>query len=170
MKMSVVIQAGGESKRMGQNKALIPFLGQPLIQRVIDRVKPVADELLIITNHPDEYQFFGIPAIPDLIPGIGALGGLYTAFSVAKYQIVAVVACDMAFVNPILLSAERDFMLLRGSDGVVPHPETGFETFHSVFARDICASAVKASIDKGYKRADCWFDTVKYVLLLIQPN
>ena len=42
--LSIVIQAGGESSRMGQDKALMPFLGQPLIQRVLARVEKLGDE------------------------------------------------------------------------------------------------------------------------------
>jgi len=73
---SVVIQAGGESRRMGQDKALLPFLGEPLIERVINRVVPYADELLITTNNPEDYKVFNVPLFQDILPGIGALGGL----------------------------------------------------------------------------------------------
>ena len=47
--LSVVIQAGGQSTRMGEDKALKPFLGRPLIQRVVERLTPVADEILVTT-------------------------------------------------------------------------------------------------------------------------
>ena len=55
--LTVVIQAGGMSARMGEDKALKPFLGRPLIQRVIDRLTPIADELIVTTNRPAEYEF-----------------------------------------------------------------------------------------------------------------
>jgi molybdopterin-guanine dinucleotide biosynthesis protein A len=54
--LSLVIQAGGESRRMGQDKALMPFLGRPLIQRVAERLAPIADELIVTTNRPDAYR------------------------------------------------------------------------------------------------------------------
>ncbi len=101
--LTVVIQAGGESRRMGQDKALLPFLGKPLIQRVIERVASLADELLVTTNRPEAYQFLDLPLFPDVIPGRGALGGLYTALSAASQPLVAVVACDMPFASPALL-------------------------------------------------------------------
>ena len=109
--LTVVIQAGGESRRMGQDKALIPFLGDHLIQRVRGRVAPLADELLVTTNQPQGYRFLGLPLFPDLIPGRGALGGLYTALSAASQPLVAVVACDMPFVNAEMLAAGRDMGL-----------------------------------------------------------
>ena len=93
--LTICVQAGGESSRMGQDKALMPFLGRPLIQRVTDRLAPIADEVIVTTNHPEDYRFLGLPLFPDLKPGRGALGGLYTALSSATCESVAVVACDM---------------------------------------------------------------------------
>ena len=103
--LSIVIQAGGQSQRMGQDKALMPFLGRPLIQRVIERLTPIADEVLVTTNNPEDYRFLGLPLFPDLKPARGALGGLYTALSSAACEAVAVVACDMPFASGALIEA-----------------------------------------------------------------
>ena len=81
--LSIVVLAGGESRRMGQNKALMPFLNQPLIERVVNRLAPYANELLVITNKPEQYAFIGVQLTPDILPGRGALGGLFTALSSA---------------------------------------------------------------------------------------
>ena len=64
--LSIVIQAGGESSRMGQDKALVPFLGAPLIQRVFERLVDLGDEMLVTTNHPELFAFLrrGLPPIP----------------------------------------------------------------------------------------------------------
>ena len=80
---------------MGEDKALKPFLGRPLIQRVIDRVSSIADELIVTTNRPEDYFFIQARLVSDLIPDRGALGGLYTAIASATHPFVAVVACDM---------------------------------------------------------------------------
>jgi molybdopterin-guanine dinucleotide biosynthesis protein A len=160
MKLSVVIQAGGESRRMGQNKALVPFLGQPLIQRVISRVATLADELLITSNQPDALAFLQLPTHPDLLPGLGALGGLYTAFAIAQHPLVAVIACDMVFVSAPLLAAQRDVLLNQIVDGAVPRTSAGYEPFHAVYRRETCLAAVKASLDAGMRRADCWYSNV----------
>ena len=77
--LSVVVQSGGQSTRMGENKALRIFLGRPLIQRVVERLAPIADELLVTTNQPEAYAFLKLPLLPDLQPGRGPLGGLHTA-------------------------------------------------------------------------------------------
>ena len=161
MQLSVVIQAGGESRRMGRNKALAPFLGQPLIQRVVMRVAPIADELLITSNQPESLAFLGIPTFPDLMPGRGALSGLYTALSSARYPLVAVVACDMAFANAALLVAEREVFIAQQVDAVVPQTDAGLEPFHAVYRREVCRDAVKAALDAGKKRADAWYAAVR---------
>ncbi len=63
---------------MGQDKALLSFLGKPLIVRILERLSPIADELIVITNRPQAYQFLGVPLYPDIVPGRGVLGVLFT--------------------------------------------------------------------------------------------
>jgi len=166
--LTIVIQAGGESRRMGQDKALLPFLGRPLIQRVIDRVDPLADELLVTTNRPEAYQFLGLPLAQDVVPGRGPLGGLYTALSAASHPLVAVVACDMPFASPRLLEAEADLLLASGSDAVIPQTEGGTEPFHAVYRREACLPAIQAAIAADRWRVDAWFPQVK--LRLMSPE
>ena len=116
--LSVVVQAGGQSQRMGENKALKPFLGRPLIERVVSRLGPIADELILTTNDPETYGFIGARKVADLRPGLGPLGGLHTALSAAQFETVAVVACDMPFANAALLVAAADILAAgRGGRG-----------------------------------------------------
>jgi molybdopterin-guanine dinucleotide biosynthesis protein A len=161
MHTSLVIQAGGESRRMGQNKALMPFLGRQLIQRVIERVSAFGDEILITTNQPADFAFLGLPCIPDVYPGQGALSGLYTALKAARYPLVGVVACDMPFASLELLKAERQVVLTQGFDGVVPQSVEGYEPFHAVYRRETCLPAVQNALDMGQKRLISWFPAVR---------
>ncbi|MCL4562248.1 MAG: molybdenum cofactor guanylyltransferase [Chloroflexi bacterium] len=163
MLISLVIQAGGESRRMGQDKALLPFLGKPLIERVIQRLKPLADEILITTNQPENYRFLNLPAFPDVWPGQGALGGLYTALLSAGQPLVAVVACDMPFASLPLLRAQVEAVLQSGADGAVPQSPEGYEPFHAVYRRETCLPAVKAALEAGQKRLISWFPAVRLV-------
>jgi molybdopterin-guanine dinucleotide biosynthesis protein A len=66
--LTVAIQAGGESRRMGQDKALMPFLGQPLIQRVVTHIACIADEIIVTTNRPADYTFLDLPLFSDIHP------------------------------------------------------------------------------------------------------
>lgn len=165
MKISIVVQAGGESRRMGQNKALLPFLGRPLIERVLQRVAPFADELLITGNRPEELAFLGLPVVADLEPGRGALGGLYTALSAARFPWVGVVACDMPFASSALLAAEWELAAAAGVDGAVPWLEAGYEPFHAVYRKDTCQAVVKAALEAGEERLISWFPAARLIFL-----
>ncbi len=155
--LSVVIQAGGESRRMGKDKALVPFLGIPLIERVLARVVELGDEVILTTNKPEDYRYLKLPLFKDKIPDRGALGGLYTALSAASSPLVAVVACDMPFVSATLLAAERDLLVSTGSDAVIPLVEGGTEPFHAVYRRQSCLPAIRAALYGGKWRVDSWF-------------
>ncbi len=163
--LSLVIQAGGQSKRMGQDKGLISFLGKPLVQRVIERLAPLADEILITTNQPEGYRFLGYRLVADLLPGKGALGGLYTALSTATSPLVAVVACDMPFASPQLLAAEQAWLSNGAYDAAIPNPSGGMEPFHAVYRRQTCLPAIKMALEANQWRADAWFAQVNIRLI-----
>lgn len=168
--LTLVIQAGGESRRMGRDKALVPFLGQTLIERVIGRVAHLADEILVTTNKPEDYAFLGVALVRDLIPGRGALGGLYTALSAARQPLVAVVACDMPFASAELLTFERDELLRTGCDAVIPRTAGGTEPFHAVYDRDACLPAILDAIRADKWRVDSWYARVNVRLLSPQET
>lgn len=99
-----VILAGGVSRRMGENKALIQLGDDSLIGHVIRRIRPVTDELILITNTPDEYAHLGLPMHSDIVSDAGALGGVYTGLMTASHDAVLCVACDSPFLVPKLLT------------------------------------------------------------------
>jgi molybdopterin-guanine dinucleotide biosynthesis protein A len=146
---------------MGQDKALKPFLGRPLIQRVIERLSPIADELIVTTNRPEEYAFLNLPLFSDLKPGRGALGGLYTAIASAKNPLVAVVACDMPFASANLLEAASQLLLREEADVVIPLSEEGYEPLHAVYRRATCLPAIEAAIDADQWKVVAWFPSVR---------
>jgi molybdenum cofactor guanylyltransferase len=166
--LSIVIQAGGESRRMGRDKALIPFLGRPLIQRVVDRLTAIADEMIVTTNRPEDYRFLGLPLFPDLIPGRGALGGLYTALSSATCEAVAVVACDMPFASPSLLEAANRLLVEEEADVVIPDSGGGLEPMHALYRRATCLPAIEAAIQADRWKLISWFPQVK--VRTLQPD
>jgi molybdopterin-guanine dinucleotide biosynthesis protein A len=163
--LTVAIQAGGQSTRMGEDKALKPFLGRPLIQRVVDRMMPIADEIFVTTNHPDDYTFLNLRLVPDLIPGRGALGGLYTALCSARQPNVAVVACDMPFASPSLLEAAYRLLVEEEADVVIPRLDEGFEPIHAVYRRASCVPAIESAMDAGQWKVIAWFPQVKVRVL-----
>ncbi len=147
--------------RMGENKALKPFLGRPLIQRVVDRLAPIADELLVTTNQPADLAFLQLPLIPDLKPGRGALGGLYTALASARQEVVAVVACDMPFASAALITASTRILEQEAADVVIARTPEGFEPMHAVYRRLTCLPAIEEAIQADQWRVISWFSKVR---------
>jgi molybdopterin-guanine dinucleotide biosynthesis protein A len=155
--ISVAIQAGGASQRMGQDKGLVLFRGQPLVQRVLQRIAGLGDEVLVTTNHPDAYRFLSVPLVGDIIPGYGALGGLFTALSAAHSELVAVIACDMPFASAALLQAGAERLLNGSEDAVVPQLLDGLQPFHAVYRRATCLPLIETAIVGQKRRVDAWF-------------
>jgi molybdopterin-guanine dinucleotide biosynthesis protein A len=155
--LTLAIQAGGESRRMGVDKAQIDFRGQPLIARVMARLVPLASEILITTNHPEAYAFLHVPCIPDVLPGSGALGGLYTALSAAHHSWVAVIACDMPFANPGLLAYQLAQVQQAAADVAIPRTPQGLEPFHAIYRKETCLPLIETALEAGKRRVDAWF-------------
>lgn len=163
--LTIVIQAGGQSSRMGEDKALKPFLGKPLITRVIERLTPIADEIIVTTNRPTDYEFLGhltgSRLVPDLKPGRGPLGGLYTAIASASHPCVAVVACDMPFASRVLIERATSLLVEEEADVVIAKTDEGYEPFHAVYRRETCIRAIESAIEADKWKVIAWFPQVK---------
>ena len=92
-----IILAGGKSRRMGANKALMQLGANSLIGHIIRRMRLITDELLLVTNSPTEYGHLNVPMHGDIFPDTGALGGIYTGLTHASHDVVLCVACDSPF-------------------------------------------------------------------------
>jgi molybdopterin-guanine dinucleotide biosynthesis protein A len=121
----------------------------------------VGEELLVTTNRPDDYSFLMLPLLPDRMPGLGAVGGLYTALSAAHGPVVAVVACDMPFVQPDLLLAQRDLLIKEMVDVVIPCSPEGLEPLHAVYRRESCLAAVEEALRAGERKMISWLGKVR---------
>lgn len=166
--LTIVLQAGGESRRMGQSKATVPFLGEPLIWRGINRLLPLADEFIITTNEPEKLDFLDdlvelgkIRLVTDEYEQRGALRGVYTAMNAASNDYVALVACDMVFPSRNLLSAELEALMEEGADAAVPRTKHGYEPFHAVYRKETCLPVIHEATEAGEARANSWLDKVK---------
>ena len=168
--LSVVVQAGGESKRMGSDKALVTFLGAPLIMRPIKRLYPICSEMLITTNAPEEMGFLQsyidggrMHLASDPTDRRGALIGIHTALSTATLDFVALVACDMVFPSPELMRYLHGLLVESGADVAIPTTHNGFEPFHAVYRRETCLAAVEDALANGLSKATSWFPNVEVV-------
>lgn len=146
---------------MGEDKALKPFMGKSLIQRVIERLSPIADELIVTTNRPADYTFLNARLATDLKPGRGALGGLYTAIASASHDHVAVVACDMPFASTRLIESAHNLLVKEEADIVIAKTDEGYEPFHAVYRRATCLPVIESAIHEGKWKVSAWFPQVK---------
>ena len=157
--ITTAILTGGQSSRMGRNKALVEVGGVPIIERILQRIGDLGEETILITNTPAEYAHLGLPAYPDHIPGKGPLGGLYTALSEAHYPYVLAVSCDQPFLNPVLLQALID--LREGVDVVVPLDRADYpQSMHAVYGKR-CLPAIRDCLDADRLKVIGFFPQVR---------
>ena len=161
MRVTGVIQAGGKSTRMGgRPKALLELGGRRIIERVLDVVGAVVDDVVIVTNTPDLYAFLGLPMVADAYPEHGSLGGIFTGLAAAAGDAAFTVACDMPFLH-------RDvarLVVARAGEGDVVIPRAGgqFETLHAVYGK-ACLPHIEARLKAGRLRIVGFFESVRVV-------
>jgi molybdopterin-guanine dinucleotide biosynthesis protein A len=144
------ILAGGESSRMGRDKARLELGGVPLILRTARLVESVAGAPTIIGN-PDAYRGFDLRAIPDDWPGAGPLGGIATALRAATASWTLIVATDL----PYLTRAWLEHLVTRGlaseADAVVPANLRGAEPMCAMYHRR-AEPSIRAALERGTRK------------------
>jgi molybdopterin-guanine dinucleotide biosynthesis protein A len=161
VRVTGVIQAGGKSTRMGgQPKALLELGGRRIIERVLDAVAPVVDDVLIVTNTPDLYGFLGLPMVGDAWPDHGSLGGIFTGLSAAAGEVAFTVACDMPFLHREVV---RLVVARAGeADVVIPRVGPTLETMHAVYAK-ACLPHIETRLRAGRLKIVGFFEDVRVV-------
>ena len=141
-----MILAGGKSIRMGQDKAFIEVDGVPIILRIFAVLNRLFPETIVVANEKEPYEKFGIPVYSDLVPGQGALGGLYTGLVRSTFSYSFCVACDMPFLSPPLIH----YLLGRIDqyDAVVPHTSDGLQPLHAIYSRK-CLQPIQQALERG---------------------
>jgi molybdopterin-guanine dinucleotide biosynthesis protein A len=151
------ILAGGASSRMGKNKALLDFRGRPLLERQIEILSPLFDEVLIGANDAAPYARFGLRVVPDLLPERCSLTGIHALLRGARHERVFVVACDMPFLNPALI--ER-LLETRDVEVAVPDAEGGLEPLHAVYGK-ACLGAIEEKARQGAWKVSDFYPLVR---------
>ena len=151
-KITGLILSGGKSSRMGKNKALIEIDGTPIIHRVHSLFKKLFQEVIIVTHQKDLFSDLDSKIYSDIIPNRGALGGLYTGLFFSSYSFCFCVACDMPFLNELII--EYLIKNMDSYDVVVPRTEDGLEPLHAIYSKN-CLGSIKGVMEKGeYKIID----------------
>lgn len=166
--VTLLVMAGGRSRRMGRDKAWLEIDGLPLVERVVQRLEGLAGEVLFSAREPEPYAALctrlSLPAsvVLDRYPDAGPLAGLEAGLAAAAHELVFAVATDMPFVNPALVS--HLVGLCEGYDAVVPLTPHGDtlepEPLHAVYRRT-CLPAIRAQLDAGRRRVVSFLPEVR---------
>jgi molybdopterin-guanine dinucleotide biosynthesis protein A len=158
VKITGIILAGGKNLRMGQNKAFLEVQGE----RIIDRIKrifvEIFEEVLLVTNSPADYLNLNLRTVTDLYRGKGSLGGIFTGLFHASFSHAFVVACDMPFIKPALISHLAG--LSQGYDIVIPRTDDGLQPLHAVYSRK-CLPFMEDLLRSGNLKILDFFPRVK---------
>lgn len=149
MKAGAIILAGGKSSRMGKNKALLQLNEKTNIERIRDELRSVFDDIILVANDPETYQFLNIRTVKDDYPGKGPLAGLHAGLNESHYEENIVVACDMPFVSAEL--ALNIVKNLKHFDAIVPVVEGKRHPLFAAYQKRIAADA-GSCLDEGCLR------------------
>lgn len=146
MTRSAIILVGGEARRAnGLEKYFFTFGGRTFIERLIDTLRGVADEVILVAKDPAQCQRFsrfnGVRCVTDIRRGYGPIGGLHAGALAAGGETLFVCACDMPCVSPLVVS--RLFSLIKGYDAVIPSWDADkMEPLHAVYRRSALLRAL----------------------------
>jgi molybdopterin-guanine dinucleotide biosynthesis protein A len=156
--MTGAVLAGGESRRMGRDKAFLEVGGQRIIDRTLAVLGRLFTKLLIVTNSPADYAYLGVRMVCDLLPGRGALGGLYTALFFCTTPRAFVVACDM----PLLKAEVIGHLVAQPGkwDVVVPQMGDHVEPLHAVYSRK-CLPHIEDLLERGGRKVTDFYPRVR---------
>ena len=133
--MTGVILAGGESTRMGKNKAFIEINGQRIIDRTVSLFREIFDDVLLVTNTPLDYLELNVKIVTDLVPGKGSLGGVYTGLFFSSSPKAFFVGCDMPFLDRRVI--HYFLSLAPTADIVVQRTKDYWEPLHAIYPRTL---------------------------------
>ncbi len=157
--VTALLLAGGASSRMGENKALLEVGGVTQVERIMNVIVSLSDEILLVANDPEPYAHLKLRQISDLKQGYGPLMGLYSGLRAASHEICILVACDMPFISrPLvrhLLTQACDY------DVVVPDTADGFHPLHAVYRRSGCLPAIEVAMLLQKRRMISFYGDVR---------
>ena len=160
--VTAVILAGGMSRRLGRNKALEPFQGEPLIRRVVHRMGQTASNIIVVANDDERAAELNLPdhvtPVIDEYPGKGSLGGIYTGLKAAPTEWAVFCACDMPFPSPRLYRALLSNR--AANDAVVPVVDGRPEPIHAAYSR-ACLEAIREKLAADRLKISGFFDDVR---------
>ncbi|UCB42713.1 MAG: molybdenum cofactor guanylyltransferase [Dehalococcoidales bacterium] len=150
LETSVIVLAGGRSRRLGDNKVMKTVGSKTLLEQVVFCVVSLSDEVIIVAAEerlvPQLTGYPNLRVVTDIYPGKGPLGGIYTGLKVSSAFCNLVVAADMPFLNQALLRYMLG--LANGVDLVAPRVGGQVEPLHAVYTRG-CLVQIEQMLNEG---------------------
>lgn len=158
--MTGVILAGGKSERMGRDKLFLETAGMPLFERVYGVLDQVFKDIIVVANNPKWFHPYDVRVVPDLIPGKGALGGLYTGLRSVASDSVFCFAADMPFLNSQLIR----YMIGKDPEGdvIIPRTSDGLQPLHAIYS-ERCLKPIENLISTGNLKIIDFFTEVNVI-------
>jgi molybdopterin-guanine dinucleotide biosynthesis protein A len=155
--MTSIVLAGGKGKRLG-DKLSKTIGGRTLLQRVIDSLGLLSEEILVVIAQGQSQPAVAIKAVVDLYPGGGALGGIYSGLVTSRSLYSLVIAGDMPFLNPFLL--RYLIQLSPGFDVVIPRIGGKLEPLHAIYSKN-CLAPIQQRIEQGDLKVGGFLEQVR---------
>ncbi len=134
---------------MGMDKVLMTVEGKSLLEGTLEKISSVFDKTLVVGHHRPEFDGLMVKSQPDLIPGCGALGGIFTGLSLSRTPYIFAAACDMPFLDTDMI--RKIAGLRRSADAVVPLGPKGYEPLLAVYSTK-CIDNFRESLENGVFR------------------
>lgn len=149
------VLAGGGSRRLGRDKAAVPFADSTLLQHCVHRLAPDGVPVIVATRPDGPGRDQGYPWVPDVLPGEGPLSGAAALLYACETPYLLLVPCDA----PLLPADIGDRMLARipGVDGVATVAGGRTWPMPTLLTVDL-APLFRALLEQGERRADAWMD------------
>jgi len=141
-----IILAGGKSSRMGEDKGLVLLNGKPMVQYIIEVLKEVVSDIIIISNN-ESYTKFGIPVYADIIKDKGPVGGIYTGLYNSTTELNFCISCDV----PMISSDFILWLLKRSGNASITLPmyKDKVHQMIGVYSKQVLSN-FKESTEKGH--------------------
>jgi molybdopterin-guanine dinucleotide biosynthesis protein A len=135
-KISGTILAGGTGRRFNvKMKPKIVIDGETIITRMISVIRDIFDEIIIVTNHPEEFKDFNFCRIvQDEILNAGPLGGIHAAMKTSAYEAIFVFAGDMPFLDKGIITGMIKVYNSTNCNVLIPGIEDYIEPLHSIYS------------------------------------
>ena len=152
---TLLVLAGGESRRMGYPKALLRVGGTTMLSRVLAELAPAFDQVLVSAHRAEDLPArasggrAGVQVVTDLHPGAGPLAGLEAGIAASRHETVFAAACDMPFVTRGV--ARLVVMAAAGRQAAVPRPGGRAQPACAAYHRSV-APVVARALERGMLR------------------